>query len=214
MKRRPPLLALAVLAPVLAIAGCGQDGPGKTEGTKIAKDERASLATTYWKARDALPAAMLDEPDGVGMFRACTAKEKNGKGNARYDLADYLEPRQDTETMAHLLATVKTALAPQGWRFASVFVPDSAMPDPTTERLYQWQAKQGGLYMELTLHDADKNKRMPAAGYLDVLTGCRTFGAAQKELLAHYGDTRRDHYRATSKATPNPIPTAFPTSGL
>jgi hypothetical protein len=214
MNRRPALIAVVLLASVVAVVGvsrCGNDGPDKAQGRKLALADRKGAATAYWKAVDALPAGKFDTPSGVGMFRACQAgREKNGKGAARYDLADYLQPMRDDEKMAELLATVKTALAPQGWRFTSVPIADSLMPDPVREPLSVWQAEQDGRYLQLTLHEGKDG--LPAAGYLDVLTGCRKYGKAQKEVIAHYGGSVRDEYRATSKATPDPIPTGFPTA--
>jgi hypothetical protein len=206
---RRPLLALAVLAPVVLAGGCGSGGPSTAGGTAKAKTLRTTVAAAYWKVRPALPAT-LGTPDGRGAFAACGKGDENGKGAARYDIEDYLRPADAGVTMAQLLSGVKTALAPQGWSFAPVGLPEASMPDPQREKLYGWAARQGDLTLRLTLHERSGTE--PGAGYLDVLSGCEKFGKAQQDLLADYrSGSSRDGYRP-SASSPHPVPTGFPTT--
>jgi hypothetical protein len=208
MTFRRPLPVLALLACAALAAGCG-GGPSAADGTAKAKQLRVAVATTYWTVRPALPAT-LDTPDGRGAFTKCAADEPGGKGAVRYGIEDYLQPRDGSVTMAQLLAEVEGALGPQGWTFTPVDIPEASMPDPQREPLHGWAAHQGAVTLRLTLHDRSGGE--PGAGYLDVLSGCRTFGKAQPQLLAAYRNgSSRDSYRPTA-ASPRPVPTGFPTT--
>ncbi|CAG6396432.1 hypothetical protein NMG29_11950 [Streptomyces cocklensis] len=205
---RRPLPVLAVLTCAALAAGCG-GGPSAADGTATAEQVRKGVAAAYWTVRPALPAT-LEEPYGQGAFTACDKSEAHGKGAVRYDIEDYLSPKDDSETMAQLLSGIKGALAPQGWTFAPVDIPESAMPDPRREPLHGWLATRGGVSLRLTLHERSGGE--PGAGYLDVLSGCRRFGKAQEHLLAAYRNgSSRDDYRPTA-ASPRPVPTGFPTT--
>jgi hypothetical protein len=209
MRFRRPLPVLAMLASAALAAGCGSGGSSAADGTAKAKQLRVVVATTYWTVRPALPTT-LDTPAGRGAFTKCAEDEPDGRSAIRYGIEDYLHPSDGSVTMAQLLAEVKGALEPQGWTFTPVDIPEGSMPDPQREPLHGWAAHQGAVTLRLTLHDRSDGE--PGAGYLDVLSGCRTFGKAQPQLLAAYRNgSSRDSYRP-SAATPRPVPTGFPTT--
>ncbi|WUH94654.1 hypothetical protein OG900_33890 [Streptomyces sp. NBC_00433] len=209
-RRPPPALAgLAVLTAAVLVGGCGGGGPSAADGTAKAGESRTAVAAAYWKVRPALPDS-LDTPNGRGAFTACGKDDPHGKGAIRYGIEDYLTPKDDSVTMAQLLSGVRDALAPQGWTFTPVDIPEASMPDPRREPLHGWSAQHGGVTLRLTLHD--RSDGQPGAGYLDVLGGCGKFGKAQQRLLAAYRDGgSRDSYRPTA-AAPHPVPTGFPTT--
>lgn len=202
MKRRRGSLAALTLAVACAASACG-GGMSAADGLKKAKDVRASTAAMYWKVRDPLPTS-LDEPDGQGAFSKCSKTS----GALTYSIADYLQPMSGKPTMKQLFASIRTALAPQGWKFTSegqLF--NSNYTDP--EKLFGYTARQNGWTVHLTLHEGKGSD--PAAGYLNVSSSCHKYGKAQSDLLAKYHG-KQDLYDPTA-ATPHPVPTGFPTQG-
>jgi len=206
MTGRNSALALAALTIALVVCGCG--GMSSADGMKQAKSVRSTTARTYWKVRDALPST-LAEPSGLGSFIKCP---KTSDALA-YTVEDYLQPMRSKPTKQELVASIETSLRPQGWKFTS----EGQLPDtdygavPAKPNLYGYIAKKDGITVHLTLQEKKGNS--PAAGYLNVSSSCRKYGAARKNLLADYASgQQRDHYNQSPGSPTPPVPTGFPTA--
>ena len=211
MTWRPRVSALALL-PLLAVAACGGGGGGgggATESSGIpgnAQDMRASVATTYWKVNEAMPAS-IDLSVGRGKFMKCS---KDRPSLAAYQVENMIDAKDGKVTAAQLLSRIKSALAPQGWRITL----SKAQPSPTESaamsRTTGYVADKDGLQLQLLLQE--RTKTVQAGGFLDLWSGCSGLGSSQKGLLAKYapGDSV-DVYQPTA-ATPHPVPTGDPTT--
>lgn len=148
-----------------------------------------------------MPAA-IDMDAGRGKFIKCSADKPK---LAVYQIENMIDAKDDSTTAAQLLAQVKTALAPQGWKITLDKVQPSPTESATMSKTTGYVANKDGMQLQLLIQE--RTSDVQAGGFMDLYSGCAKLGKDQKSILATYapGDSV-DLYQPT-KTTPHPVPT-------